>query len=75
MTMMNDDMREEYGDILRRVLDAIPPEVFEVLTDRELLLFFQGLGEIDPRTILLPAVKEAITQYRPIPVEPYRPRN
>lgn len=70
--MMNDDMREEYADILTRVLDAIPAEVFEGMTDNELLLFFQGLSEVNPNTILLPAMKVAITQYRSIPVEQYR---
>lgn len=72
--MMNDAMREEYRDILTRLLEWLPRNAITGLSADELELLLQGLGELDPRTVLLPAFREAITQYRPIPVEEYRPR-
>lgn len=71
---MNNDMREEYDDLLRKILEMVPGKIWESLTQNELSLLLQGLGEVDARTILLPAFKETITQYRPIPVESYHPR-
>lgn len=67
--MMNQDMREEYDDILRRLLDAIPGEVIGRFTTPELKLLLQGLGEVDARTILLPAVRDTLSQYRELPTD------
>lgn len=73
--MMNNDMTEEYRDILTRLLEWLPQNAIMGLSDDELKLLLQGLSELDSRTVLLPAFREAITQYRPVPIEGYRPRH
>jgi hypothetical protein len=68
--MMNDDMREEYRDILLRLLDSIPGEVIEKLTNEELNLLLRGIKELDPRAILHPGLSGVISQYRRVPPLP-----
>ena len=65
--MLTADDREEYDDLLRKLIAHIPGEVIGRLTTDELSLLLQGLSEVAPSTILMPAFRDHLSQYRDLP--------
>ncbi len=73
--ILGDDAREEFSDILGKLLDKIPTEAWNKLSADDVDLLIQGISEINPSTILVPIVVDLVLENTPFKVDPtYNPR-